>query len=128
MWTNETIGALSEKLGYEVQTIDDVLIVSNEEDLKLSVFADEEQILLESVLAPIAGVKDLAALNMAILKTHHKLFPLAHVAINTLEGADYYVATGAISSECTENTLTIEIESLFENVVAMLDVYGEMFA
>lgn len=128
MWTNETIAELVTKNGYQTELAGEVLIITNEDDLQVTLIIQEDQILSESVLAPASEINDLAAFNDAVLRVHHKLFPLTAIAINQLNGDDYYVAFGAISSECTETTLLIEIETLFDNVINMLDVFKAFFA
>lgn len=128
MWTNDTIAELVTQHGYQTELAGEVLIITNEDDLQVTLIIQEDQILSESVLAPASEISDIPAFNDAILRVHHKLFPLTAIAINQLNGDDYYVAFGAISSECTDTTLLIEIETLFDNVINMLDVFKAFFA
>jgi len=127
MWTNESVAQLVTDKGYQTELAGDVLVISNEDDLQITLIIQDDQILSESIIAPASEITDLAVFNNEILHVHHKLFPLAGIAINQLNGSDYYVAFGAISSECTDTTLLIEIETLFDNVIDMLDVFKPHF-
>lgn len=127
MWTNETVAQLVNKNGYQTELAGDVLIITSEDDLQITLIIQEDQILTESIIAPASEINDVNLFNSEILRIHHKIFPLAGIAINQLSGNDYYVAFGAISSECTDTTLLIEIETLFDNVVDMLDVFKPHF-
>ena len=128
MWTNEKIVAMLEKNGFQTEYSDEVVVITNEDDLQVTLIIQDDQILTETILAPASEIQDIAAFNDAILKVHHKLFPLTAIAINQLNGADYYIAFGAISSKSSDETLLIEVETLFDNVINMLDVFKAYFA
>ena len=73
---------------------------------------------------PVTAVADIAALNQQILKTH-QVFPLTTIGITTVEDEDYYMAFGALSSQSKEESIIIEVETLFDNVAAFLDAYED---
>lgn len=100
------------------------LLIANSDGLDAWLAISGEQIIVESILFSVAEVKDKAALNEEILKTH-QLFPLTTVGISSLAGDDYYVAFGALSAQSKESSIMIEIETLFQNVASFIDAYQE---
>jgi len=100
------------------------LLIANSDGLDAWLAISGEQIIVESILFSVAEVKDKAALNEEILKTH-QLFPLTTVGISNLVGEDYYVAFGALSAQSKESSIIIEIETLFQNVASFIDAYQE---
>lgn len=69
-------------------------------------------------------MRDVNALNDEILRTH-KMFPLSTIGINNIAGDDYYVAFGSLSSQSKEESVLIEIATLYRNVEAFIDLYEE---
>lgn len=100
------------------------LCVTNEDGLDAYLAVSGEQIVVESILFEQSKVKDTAALNQEILKTH-QVFPLTTIAISNIEGEDYYIAFGALSSQSKEQSVLIEVETLFDNVAGFLDAYED---
>lgn len=100
----------------------DCLLVANHDGLDAWLAISGEQIIVESLLFSTNEVKDNAALNEEILKTH-MLFPLTTIGISSVAGEEYYTAFGALSSQSKEESVLIEIETLFQNVEAFLDAY-----
>lgn len=100
------------------------LCVTNEDGLDAYLAVSGEQIVVESILFEQSKVKDKAALNEEILKTH-QVFPLTTIAISSIEGEDYYIAFGALSSQSKEQSVLIEVETLFDNVAGFLDAYED---
>lgn len=98
------------------------LLIANGDGLDAWLALSGEQIIVESLLFSTNEVKDGAALNEEILKTH-MLFPLTTVGISQVAGEEYYTAFGALSSQSKEESVLIEINSLFQNVEAFLDAY-----
>jgi hypothetical protein len=45
------------------------------------------------------------------------------VGISQVAGEEYYTAFGSLSSQSKEESVMIEIETLFQNVEAFLDAY-----
>lgn len=101
---------------------DNCLLIANGDGLDAWLAISGEQIIVESLLFSTAEVNDSNALNEEILKTH-MLFPLTTVGISQVAGEEYYTAFGALSSQSKEESVLIEIETLFQNVEAFLDAY-----
>ncbi|MFT4937501.1 MAG: hypothetical protein ACI88A_000518 [Paraglaciecola sp.] len=98
------------------------LLIANNDGIDAWLAISGEQILIESLLFSSDEVKDKVALNEEILKTH-MLFPLTTVGISQVAGDEYYTAFGSLSSQSKEESVMIEIETLFQNVEAFLDAY-----
>lgn len=125
VWDLSTIQASLEKQSqWAVHTENDCLFITNEDGLDAYVAVSGEQIIVESILFASSAVTDHPGLNEQILKTH-QVFPLTTIGISSVEGEDYYVAFGALSSQSKEASVVIEVEALFDNVAAFLDVYED---
>lgn len=98
------------------------LLIANNDGIDAWLAISGEQILIESLLFSSNEVKDKVALNEEILKTH-MIFPLTTVGISQVAGEEYYTAFGSLSSQSKEESVMIEIETLFQNVEAFLDAY-----
>lgn len=109
---------------YVVTQEEDCLLIANTDGIDAWLAISGEQILVESLLFSTAEVKDASGLNEAILKTH-MIFPLSTVGISPISGQEYYVAFGALSSQSKDQSILIEIETLFQNVAGFLDAYHE---
>ncbi|MEM9300776.1 MAG: DUF2170 family protein [Pseudomonadota bacterium] len=103
------------------------ICVTNADGLEAFVAVSGAQILAETVLFSAGQVRDAAALNDEILRTH-QLFPLTTVSLATIDDEDYYVAFGALSSQSKGDSVMIEIESLFDNVAGFLEAYQDHLA
>jgi uncharacterized protein YjfI (DUF2170 family) len=110
--------------GWAVHLENGCLCVTNEDGLDAYVAVSGEQIVVESLLFPKKLVNDAAALNDAILKTH-QFFPLTTIGISSVEEEEYYISFGSLSSQSKEESVVIEIETLFDNVTGFLDAYEE---
>jgi uncharacterized protein YjfI (DUF2170 family) len=103
---------------------EDCLLIANNDGIDAWLAISGEQILIESLLFSSDEVKDKVALNEEILKTH-MIFPLTTVGISQVAGDEYYTAFGSLSSQSKEESVMIEVETLFQNVEAFLDAYQE---
>ena len=101
---------------------EDCLLIANNDGIDAWLAISGEQILIESLLFSSNEVKDKVALNEEVLKTH-MIFPLTTVGISQVAGDEYYTAFGSLSSQSKEESVMIEIETLFQNVEAFLDAY-----
>ncbi|MCG8464531.1 MAG: YjfI family protein [Xanthomonadales bacterium] len=117
-------GLLSKHEGWVVHHENDCLCVTNEDGLDAYVAVSGAQILVESILFAKMQVGDTAALNDEILKTH-QVFPLTTIGITVVEGTEYYMCFGALSSQSKEESIVIEVETLFDNVAGFLDAYSD---
>jgi len=124
-WDLSTIEkSLSQQGKWVVHSEDDCLFITNEDGLDAYVAVSGAQIVVESILFASTAVADIAGLNQQILKTH-QVFPLTTIGITTVEDEDYYMAFGALSSQSKEESIIIEVETLFDNVAAFLDAYED---
>lgn len=113
---------MSEQTGFVVTHEGDCLLIANEDGIDAWLAISGDQILIESLLFSIDEVKDTAALNEEVLRTH-MLFPLTTIGISNVAGGQYYVAFGALSSQSKQESIVIEIDTLFQNVEAFIDAY-----
>ena len=116
--------SLSQQGQWVVHSEDDCLFITNEDGLDAYVAVSGAQIVVESILFASGSVADVTGLNEQILKTH-QVFPLTTIGITTVENEDYYMAFGALSSQSKEESIIIEVETLFDNVAAFLDAYED---
>ena len=100
-------------------------IVMNEYgDLPIFVTVSGEQILVESLLWSVREVRDVAAFNEAILRTH-KFFPLSTISLDKIDGDDCYHMFGALSSTSSLQNIVFEMEILASNVIQATEAYAE---
>jgi uncharacterized protein YjfI (DUF2170 family) len=115
---------ISAQEGYVVTHEADCLLIANEDGIDAWLAISGEQILVESLLFSLDEVKDSAALNEEILRTH-MIFPLTTIGISSIAGNQYYTAFGSLSGQSKEESVLIEISTLFQNVEAFLDAYQD---
>lgn len=121
---SELLPALSGHEGWQVQQHEQAIVIQNEDNIEAYLAVAGEQILVEILLFPQQQVRDVAALNEHVLRTH-KLFPLSTIGINEIDGDSYYVAFGSLSSQSKQESILIEVATLFRNVEAFIDLYQE---
>jgi uncharacterized protein YjfI (DUF2170 family) len=100
------------------------LLIANEDGIDAWLAISGEQILVESLLFSLDEVRDSSALNEEILRTH-MIFPLTTIGISSVAGNQYYTAFGSLSGQSKEESVLIEISTLFQNVEAFLDAYQD---
>lgn len=94
-------------------------------DLPLFVSVAGEQILVEALLWSTSEVKDAAAFNEAVLRTH-KYFPLSTISLDELlDGESYYQMFGALSSASSLDDILLEIEVLATNVINATEAFSD---
>ncbi|MFP2768956.1 YjfI family protein [Oceanisphaera sp. KMM 10153] len=124
-WTLAQLhGLLSGREGWQSKLENDSLLITNTEGLEAYLAVAGEQIIVETLLFPAAQVTDSAGLNDTVLRTH-QLFPLTTVGISKINGDDYYIAFGSLSASSKEESVLIEVETLFRNTEAFLDLYQD---
>ncbi|MGF1724352.1 DUF2170 family protein [Photobacterium nomapromontoriensis] len=121
---SELIPLLSEHDGWKVEAKEQTLIVRNEDNIEAFLAVAGEQIVVEVLLFAESQVNDVAALNDDILRTH-KMFPLSTIGINAIDGTNYYVAFGSLSSQSKAESIVIEVATLFRNVEAFIELYQD---
>lgn len=115
---------LAKKDDWAVHLENNCLCITSEDGLDAYLAVSGEQIIVESILFAKSQVRNPVALNEQILKTH-QVFPLSTICVNTVDGEDYYVAFGSLSSQSKEESVAIEVQTLFDNVSGFLDAYEE---
>lgn len=113
---------LSQREGWVVANEGDCICITNEDGLDAYLAISGEQILVESILFAKNQVRDTAALNDTILRTH-QIFPLTTVAITAVGDEEYYMAFGALSSQSKSESIIKEVELLFLNLSGFLEAY-----
>ena len=133
-WTTKTLHrALAESEAADedvikvelVAGIDPGILVTMAEfgDLPLLMSVSGSQILVETLLWPVDEVKDTAAFNDLILKTH-KLLPLSAFGIRQgPDGKDYYEMFGSLSAGSILESVLFEIETLADNAMQAAEAY-----
>ena len=108
-----------------VEGADPSLLVTMKEfgDLPLYVSVSGSQIVVDTLLWPVASVKDTAAFNMMILRTH-KLFPLSTFGItHGPDGQEYYEIFGSLSARSIFDSVFFEIETLADTAIQAVEAY-----
>ncbi|MBM7456825.1 hypothetical protein HNR62_002727 [Oceanisphaera litoralis] len=124
-WTLEQLhGLLATREGWQCTLENDSLLITNADGLEAYLAVAGEQIIAETLLFPASQVNDAAVLNDTILRTH-QLFPLTTVGISKINRDDYYIAFGSLSAGSKEESVLIEVETLFRNTEAFLDLYQD---
>ncbi|MDB1124770.1 DUF2170 family protein [Vibrio algarum] len=120
----DLISALKEHDGWVVKENENTLVITNEDNIDAFLAISGEQILVEVLLFSKDLVKNPQALNEYVLKTH-KMFSLTTIGINEIDGDEYYVAFGSLSSQSKLESVIIEVATLFRNVEAFIELYQE---
>ncbi|MBV1881783.1 MAG: YjfI family protein [Pseudomonadales bacterium] len=121
---NSLSGVFGEDNTFVVSKEGECLIVTNEDGVDAFVSVCGSQIVMEVSLFAASSVSDVNVLNAEILKTH-QLLPLSSICVSEIDGTDYYLAFGALSSESKAETINIEVETLFQNVPDFLEAYRD---
>ena len=133
-WTTQTLHrALAESEAADedvikvelVAGIDPGILVTMAEfgDLPLLMSVSGSQILVETLLWPVDEVRDAAAFNDLILKTH-KLLPLSAFGIRQgPDGRNYYEMFGSLSAGSILESVLFEIETLADNAMQAAEAY-----
>jgi uncharacterized protein len=113
----------------ELELIDGVepvvhVVMGEYGDLPLFISVSGEQILVEAMLWSAMDVKDVAAFNETVLRTH-KYFPLSNISLDRIDGDNCYQMYGALSSASSLHDVIFEIEILASNVIQATQAYSE---
>ncbi len=109
-----------------VQGADPSILITLSEygDLPVYLTIAGEQIIVESLMWPLADINDVARFNDEVLRTH-KLFPLSTISLDTLpDGNEYYTMFGALSATSLLANIIFEVETLADNVIKAADAYS----
>lgn len=121
---NSLSGVFSEDNTLVVSREGDCLVITNEDGVDAFISVCGSQIVMEVSLFAASSVGNVDELNAEILKTH-QLLPLSSICVSNIDDTDYYLAFGALSSESKEETIKIEVETLFQNVPEFLEAYKD---
>lgn len=121
---NSLSGVFGKDENFVVSTEGDCIIITNEDGVDAFISVCGSQIVMEVSLFAASSVNDVNVLNAEILKTH-QLLPLSSICVSVIDGTEYYLAFGALSSESKEETIKIEVETLFQNVPEFLEAYRD---
>lgn len=92
-------------------------------DLPILMSVSGSQIIVNTLLWPVAEIEDSAAFNTMILKTH-KLFPLSTFGITRgPDDQDYYEMFGSLSAGSILESVIFEIETLADNALQAAEAY-----
>ena len=96
-------------------------------DLSLLMSVCGSQILVETLLWSVDEVKDTAAFNDLVLRTH-KLIPLSTFGIRQgPDGKEYYEMFGSLSAGSILDSVLFEIETLADNAMQAAEAYQSDF-
>ena len=118
------LSLMNEQINFTAEVEGDCISISNDEGVDAFLVVGEHQIVVETVLFPVSAVKDPAALDHEILRTH-RLVPLTTLAVSSIGEDEYYVAFGALSVGSKDEVIVEEVEALFANVPEFLELYSE---
>lgn len=118
------LSLMNEQLNYTAEMEGECVTISNDEGVDAFLVVGEQQIVVETILFPLSSVKDTAALDHEIMRTH-RLVPLSTLAVSTIQSEEYYVAFGALSVDSKDEVIVEEVDALFANVPEFLELYAE---
>lgn len=102
------------------------LVMGDYGDLPLFLAVVGEQIVVEALLWPVSHVRDAAAFNEEVLRTHKVIFPLSTIGIETLaDGESVYMMFGSLSAGSSLSNVLYEIETLADNVIKATEAYEQ---
>lgn len=103
------------------------LVMGDYGDLPLFLAVVGEQIVVEALLWPVSHVRDAAAFNEEVLRTHKVIFPLSTIGIETLaDGESVYMMFGSLSAASSLSNVLYEIETLADNVIKATEAYEQL--
>ncbi|QWF17511.1 DUF2170 family protein [Lysobacter capsici] len=103
------------------------LVMGEYGDLPLFLAVVGEQIVVEALLWPVSHVRDPAAFNEEVLRTHKVIFPLSTIGIETLaDGESVYMMFGSLSAASSLSNVLYEIETLADNVIKATEAYEQL--
>lgn len=99
------------------------LVMHEHGDLPVFVAVSGEQIVVEALMWPQDDVRDAAAFNAHVLRTH-KVLPLSNMALEVIGGVSCYIMYGALDTRSSLANVLFEIETLAENVLNAAEAYA----
>ncbi|HGB6504285.1 TPA: YjfI family protein, partial [Salmonella enterica subsp. diarizonae serovar 61:z52-z57:-] len=90
-------------------------------DLPLTVLFTSQQIIIETYICPANTIRDTAEFNVFLLR-NQKVLPLSSVGITRVKQEEYYVTFGALSLNSSLDDVTLEITTLIENALDVVEI------
>lgn len=94
-------------------------------DLPVFMTVSGDQIVAESILWPANDVADQARFNETVLRTQN-YYPLSTICLGKRAEQDYYLMEGSVSATADINDITLEIETLANNVIRVTEAYADI--
>ncbi len=104
-----------------------VAVMHEQGDLPIYISVAGEQIVVSTLLWPVAEQVDSAAFNHFLLKAQ-KAVPLSNFAITEVDGAEYYELIGELPASSSLEMIVLELRVLAENAIAAARDLREAFA
>ena len=104
----------------------DILEITFETAGQITLFMSvgENQILTTTLLWPRDAQEDTEAFELMMLRNHKKLLPLCALAIEQIDGRDYYELFGAMSIRSSLDSVVTEIRTLANNAIELAQDLG----
>lgn len=133
-WTLQQINALFKELGFystnnvSVELQDDCLLLNFHDhgDLPVVLALGDKQILVEVALVERSEFKHPHEIDYKLL-TSHKYLPLSTVAIENINGVDWYVLFGALSTKSNIEVIAEELLELLSNTFSVIDALEPLY-
>jgi uncharacterized protein YjfI (DUF2170 family) len=110
------------KRNISVQVCESSLILTFHEygDLPVALAVGDKQILVEAALVERNEFDDPSEIDYRLLTTH-KYLPLSAIAIDNIQGQDWYVLFGALSTHSKLDVIAEELQELVSNTFSVID-------
>lgn len=102
-----------------IEETENGLVIESDEGVVAHLVTTEQQMLIESLLFPIAQVKDKATFDHAMMLAQKQL-PLTSVGISQIDDKQFYCAFGSLSAQSTLDNIELEILMLYRNINELL--------
>ncbi|ECE1724984.1 DUF2170 family protein [Salmonella enterica] len=124
VWTPRTLAdALNNIADLDIEYNKSSLIIKMNDygDLPLTVLFTSQQIIIETYICPANTIRDTAEFNVFLLR-NQKVLPLSSVDITRVKQEEYYVTFGALSLNSSLDDVTLEITTLIENALDIVEI------
>jgi uncharacterized protein YjfI (DUF2170 family) len=111
-----------------VQAHADSLILTFHEygDLPVVLVVGDKQILVEATLVERNEFETPSEIDYRLLTTH-KYLPLSTIAIDNIQGQDWYVLFGALSKHSKIDVIAEELDELVSNTFSVIDALEPLY-
>ncbi|MCB1644081.1 MAG: DUF2170 family protein [Pseudomonadales bacterium] len=134
-WTLEGINTGLDHIGfYQANRVDVsmredamILVFSDYGDLPVALAIGESQIMVEASLVERHEFTDPSEIDYRLLSTH-KYLPLSTIAIQNINGVDWYVLFGALSAYSRIEVIAEELLALVSNTFSVIDTLEPLYS